>query len=417
MNVRIHRGAHQIGGSCIEISTQGQRLIIDVGLPLDADSSEAQAAFPPAKGLFQHEERDSAIIGVLISHPHQDHYGLLHSVHPQIPVYTTVAGQLLMESGFLLSGVKHPTHWAYFESFKTFQVGIFQVTPYLVDHSAFDACAFLVEVEGKRVFYSGDFRAHGRKRNLFSRMISHPPHAIDLLLMEGTMLGRTGEIVKSEEDLETEFIAEINKCPGTVLCTVSSQNIDRIVSIYRAAMQTNRVLCLDLYTAIMLERIHSFAKIPYPSDSYANLKVWYPWRLSTLLAKNHGPEILYQFRPWKVERDSIHENPERYIILTKPSYASDIEKMDLHCGLYLYSQWKGYSCQPREQAFREMLIQRDFRVHHIHTSGHATRDDLRRLVKALSPSILIPIHTEKPEEFEGLGGVPRIVHDGELIQL
>jgi len=417
MNLQIHRGAHQIGGSCIEISAQGQRLIIDVGLPLDTDSSEAQTALPPAKGLFQHEERDSAIAGILISHPHQDHYGLLHAVHPLIPVYTTVAGQLLMESGFVLSGEKHPTNWIYFEPFKTFQVGVFQVTPYLVDHSAFDACAFLVEAEGKRVFYSGDFRAHGRKKNLFSRMLAHPPQAIDVLLMEGTMLGRTGEQVKAEEDLEAEFLSEFKKCPGAVLCTVSSQNIDRIVSIYRATLQADRVLCLDLYTAIMLERIHAFAKIPYPSDSYANLKVWYPWRLSTLLADHHGPEILYQFRPWKVERETIHKNPGRYVVLTKPSFASDIEKIDLHNGLYLYSQWNGYSGQPKEKAFREMLIQRDFHIHHIHTSGHATRDDLRRLVKALSPSILIPIHTEKPEEYEGLGGVPRIVHDGELISL
>ena len=49
------------------------------------------------------------------------------------------------------------------------EIGPFRVTPYLVDHSAFDAYALLVEADGKRVFYSGDFRGHGRKRKLSRR--------------------------------------------------------------------------------------------------------------------------------------------------------------------------------------------------------------------------------------------------------
>ena len=43
------------------------------------------------------------------------------------------------------------------------EIGPFRITPQLVDHSAFDAYALLVEADGKRVYYSGDFRAHGRK--------------------------------------------------------------------------------------------------------------------------------------------------------------------------------------------------------------------------------------------------------------
>ena len=36
-----------------------------------------------------------------------------------------------------------------------------------MDHSAFDAYAFLVEAEGRSLFYSGDFRIHGRKQRVF----------------------------------------------------------------------------------------------------------------------------------------------------------------------------------------------------------------------------------------------------------
>jgi mRNA degradation ribonuclease J1/J2 len=47
------------------------------------------------------------------------------------------------------------------------EFGPFRITPHLVDHSAYDACALEVEADGRRLFYSGDIRAHGRKGALF----------------------------------------------------------------------------------------------------------------------------------------------------------------------------------------------------------------------------------------------------------
>ena len=67
-------------------------------------------------------------------------------------------------------------------------VGPFKITPFLVDHSAFDAYALLVEADGRRLFYTGDFRAHGRKAELFKRLLREPPAAVDVLLIEGIML-------------------------------------------------------------------------------------------------------------------------------------------------------------------------------------------------------------------------------------
>ena len=45
---------------------------------------------------------------------------------------------------------------------KPFELRPFTITPFLVDHSAFDAYALLVEAGGRRLFYSGDLRGHGR---------------------------------------------------------------------------------------------------------------------------------------------------------------------------------------------------------------------------------------------------------------
>ena len=72
-HVCIHRGAKQIGGTCIEVEQDGARLILDLGLPLDAD--EATPDLLPMMGGIQ--QADPSLLGVVLSHPHQDHYGLM----------------------------------------------------------------------------------------------------------------------------------------------------------------------------------------------------------------------------------------------------------------------------------------------------------------------------------------------------
>jgi len=71
MRICIHKGTQQIGGTCVEIESHGQRLVLEVGLPLDA--TEAEGLLPPIPGF---KEADETLLGVVISHPHQDHYGL-----------------------------------------------------------------------------------------------------------------------------------------------------------------------------------------------------------------------------------------------------------------------------------------------------------------------------------------------------
>ena len=66
------------------------------------------------------------------------------------------------------------------------------------------------------MFYSGDFRAHGRKAKLFDAPVAKPPAGIDVLLMEGTTIGRTGteEGFATEDDLEHAFVQAFRETRG-----------------------------------------------------------------------------------------------------------------------------------------------------------------------------------------------------------
>ena len=133
-----------------------------------------------------------------------------------------------------------------FESKDHLQIGDIAIRPYLMDHSAFDSYAFLVEVHGKSIFYTGDFRGHGRKGKLLDRLAKKPPH-VNILMTEGTkIIPDTSEVFCTEEDLEKEFIDVIDKAESLVFVTAPSQNIDRIVTIFRAVNRTGRI-CFILF--------------------------------------------------------------------------------------------------------------------------------------------------------------------------
>ncbi len=72
--------------------------------------------------------------------------------------------------------------------------------------------------------------------------------------MEGTTLGRVGtmEGFKTETDLENDFFRAFRETDGLHLVWASSQNIDRLVTIYKAANKAKRLFIIDLYTAEIL---------------------------------------------------------------------------------------------------------------------------------------------------------------------
>ena len=162
LEVIIHRGQNEIGGNCIEIISSQTRILLDIGQPLSGD---------PAT-LSQSQKTVDAVI---ISHPHQDHYGLIDQIAVDVPVYIGTTALKLIKALNIFMGKSFPERDFHpIGDLKPFPIGDLTITPHLVDHSAFDAYVFLVECCGERLFYTGDFRMHGRiaPQIRMSRLIS-----------------------------------------------------------------------------------------------------------------------------------------------------------------------------------------------------------------------------------------------------
>ncbi len=438
MNLIIRRGTHEIGGSCVEITSGKSRIVLDLGVPL-VSPGDKKARFeilsirgktprqlldekilPQVPGLYANVQDAPPPQAVLISHAHQDHYGFLEYLNPEIPIYLGSKTEVLIEASSMFShsnfNIRNFQRKP-LKNKKPVQIGDFRVTPYLMDHSAFDAMAFLIEAEGKSIFYSGDFRAHGRKSKLFEDLISHPPAPVDALIMEGTTLGRSAEKFKTEQEIEIDIIYLVKKYKGLKLVMVSGQNIDRIVGLYRAALQTKSHLVVDLYTAYVLDSL-KVSTLPHPASSWKNFRVLYTKPHARKLLNSEHKEFLKKCNPFEINFREIARSPGRFIVVYRETSKSKIELIkNFKDAVMIYSMYEGYKKDDSFKKVQAFLDKHEIALENAHTSGHASPADLNRLALALNPRRLIPIHTCEPEGYNEFGSFVDVLKDNEVFEI
>ena len=293
-----------------------------------------------------------------------------------------------------------------------------------MDHSAFDSYAFLVEAEGKRIIYSGDFREHGRKPGVFRWFLEHAPEDIDVLLLEGTVLDRglkgkgAGEF-KSETEIEDETVKLLEAGKNMTLLYFSAQNIDRLVSFYRASLRTGKIFAIDFYTANILGCLKDYAMIPYPSENYANIRVFFPYWLCERIRRQDSQDLMYKYKSYKITKKEISGRSEEIMMMVRPSMLKDLELIkNMEGAAFIYSLWEGYLQDYSMQKMMRFIKKKKMNFYQVHTSGHAEIDTLKKVVKKLKPGKIIPIHTFHPDKYADLFNRKiEQVSDGEVFEV
>ncbi len=193
------------------------------------------------------------------------------------------------------------------------------------------------------------------------------------------------------------------RTPGFIGVCASAQNIDRMVSIYRACKRTGRTLLLDLYAA---EVLAATGNPNIPQAGWPNIAIYVPEYQRRHIARTGRFDLIERYKPHRIFRDTFAPLAPQAVMLFRPAMMADI---DLMPGAWagaqmIWSQWAGYLSSPANEAFRAELALRGLALEAIHTSGHASIVDLKRLAVALAPDTLVPVHTFEGERYAELFG-------------
>ena len=377
MKLCIHRGTHQIGGIATEIATEKTRIIIDMGdeLSLEPDFVSAPLDIPGVTDTNGHCD------AVLFTHYHGDHTGQMLRIRPEIQIYTGALAKDIMRLSSAHSYQKDKVLCKRMETIRTFSagkplwIGDMKITPFCIDHSAVDSYLFLIEAEGKRILYTGDFRLHGVRGKTMDKILDRWVGKVDVVVTEGTTISRMNSKNVTEWDLQARVKAYLQQYKYVfVLCATT--NLDRIIACARAVPFGKYSLC-DAY---------QFELVKTVSEHWHEFSGFYEM-----------PKLTY-----------FHQDPPTrftelgglMFVRANSKFKSIIRQFDPGQSIILYSMWEGYRTKPGSSIPGFLALTDTWGP--LHTSGHASPEDLRHVIEKADPDLVIPIHTDAPQKIQTL---------------
>ena len=413
MEIKIHRGLDQIGDCITEIWTDSSRVFIDFGqnLPSNGKTASPEEDALMVADIIRNNEKEHQ--AVFYTHAHEDHVGLFRYIPLEQYIGEGSKELLLIKYRTLLEGYEMAIDECHqlqegskeneelleenyrttkglidkLKAFKTWKrtalkespspitIGDIRVTPFFTCHSIYDAHMFLVEADGKRIWHTGDYRQHGYMGKGLFPMLRRYATDIDVLITEGTMLKRKDKCIhECEVSRKMESVMQTFKY---VFVLASATDIERLASIKVAAENANKPLCI---LSLFMKRTMEF----------------FTERQSSL---SRG---LFSFAPLYYT-DKLYDKLKRkgFTIVVGTSQADKVKKLldrlSQEETLLIYSSWDGYyknaeqvKVNSKYKEFREMF----HNVVDIHTSGHADKATIRKVIETVCPKEVICIHKE-----------------------
>jgi ribonuclease J len=329
----------------------------------------AAGAAPPLQGVYAGDPWDGRT-HVFISHMHLDHTGLIPYLGPDVPLYYPAAMEPLRlgadSSGYLRW--RHPAGTMVADG-ETISVGPIRVRSVAVDHDLTGATGYLIETPDANIAFTGDHRWHGLHPELTEAFASKAMGA-DLLIQEGVSLGYMPLAGAPPPLSEADAIAALGRAvaeaPGLVIVNLYGMNRDRVAGLAAGCAAAGRRLLMEPEMAAMAG-----------------------W-----------PDVLGSIEP-------VRDDPRGHCL--QLGFKSLPLLIDLKPpGGSLFIQSGGPpdgSFDPALPVLEAWIARFGLEFRWIKSSGHSRPEDIARMVAAVRPKLVLPVHSAAPENLV-VPGVP-----------
>jgi ribonuclease J len=280
-----------------------------------------------------------------------------------------------------------------------------------VDHSIYGATAYAVETPAGWIVYSGDIRLHGvcgdKTRKFMADAKALSPAA---LIVEGTRTSREDAHYQlSEADVASRCRAAAEDVDGLMIADFSARNFERLDAFMEIAKGTGRSLVVTIKDAYFLDAMRLVDGV----DRLSKVLVYGELKSRGSKVKDSVEEQIGRL----VDPMEISMHPWEHILCFSSYDMGNLLDIRPKGGRYIYSSSEAHS---EDQVFDFVRLHRwisrfgmevrgfqekkgniTFEPGY-HASGHASADDLEKVVEAIDPGLVIPVHTFRPEFFQEL---------------
>lgn len=477
-NIDFFGGVDEIGGNKIRVEGKDNSFFFDFGMAFSKANDYLSEFLQPRKsngildfvalgllprinGIYREDylrhvglsyPEDPSVDGVLISHSHVDHVAYVHHLREDIPIYLSNESFLILKAledtgaasfseylhlkktfhyspkkrgeGYKRTSARVERDIRIVEPYKKFEIGEFSIRSAPVDHSLPGASAFICEGDEETIVYTGDLRFHGRNPKLTHKFVQKAKKVCPtIMISEGTRIDTNTNV--SEEEIETRAYERIINSKGLVVVNYPVRDLDRMLTFYKVAQDTDRKLVISLKQAYILSL---FQENNYNYPKLSDVRIFKPrkgWGLvgdesyacvedEWLCADTmDSAESLRDYKKWEREfldgenvltYKDLQENPEDYIFRCDFFELKELIDIKPQNGIYIQSSTEPFD---EQMEINQAKVQKWLKLFNLpflneafHASGHANGQEILGMIRDINPEKVYPVHTIHKNKFK-----------------
>jgi len=410
-------GMGEIGKNMTLLEYDDRILVVDCGLAFPRDEMPGiDLVLPDVSYLL---ERADDVLGIVVTHGHEDHQGALPFVlrHLHVPVYASRLTLALAKSKLDEHGLLRSAELNEVDADTCLDLDPFQVRFAAVTHSVPDALAILVDTPLGAVVHSGDYKfdhtpIDGRTTQI-DRFAELSERGVLALLADSTNVEREGS-TGSESQVGHAFHQIFAEAQGRVILASFASHIHRLQQAIRIAHLHGRKFAVAGRSMVKNVNIaRNLGYLEVPDDAMIKLgeiDAYDPEELLILTTGSQGEPLSALTRMAYDDHPQVAlEKGDTVVISAKPVPGNEVSVMNTV----------------------NQLLKGGARVIYgpetgVHVSGHAAREDARMLINLVKPRYFLPVHGEYRHQHFHAGlareaGIPDdrvfILENGDVLEL
>ena len=386
VTITPYGGLGEIGMNCMLIETESSAILIDCGLMFsELDHFGVEFVIPNFANLLLKKDKIKAVFA---THGHEDHIGALgFAVKAGIraPIYASPFTALMVRERLKESGLDTQVELKTIHSGGTVEFGDLKVTTAQVNHSIVDAFALFIDTPIGKIVHTGDFKLDQTaffgdvmEWDLFRKAASE---GVLLLLSDSTNVEHD-HLAQGEPSVAARLEELFHLAKGMIVVSLFSSNVGRMANIFKIATKMGKKIALTGRSMEQNVRLaHERGAIDLNTTNIISVDSIKDYDRNKVLLLSTGCQgeprsALNRIANAEHNHVSLHESD---LVILSSSQIPGNEKAISKLVNQLF------------QSGAEVLYDA---VEEVHSTGHATRPELKKMIEMMKPKYFIPIHGE-----------------------